>query len=236
MISLQNIAHFYGHRLILKHINLDIPKGVTLLIGPNGAGKTTLLSIMGGLISPTTGRVFLPDDCRIAMLGHNTFLYPELTGLENLLFWTRLYGIVPTHAMLEAALEQVGLEVFGEERAGTYSRGMAQRLSLARLLLIKPDIMLLDEPGTGLDTLSLHMLHNTIEGFARQGTTVVWVTHSVETDWAFAHTVVSLEKNRIAHCLPAREYADLFLRPSIDKNTASSPPASPPKNAGGAHA
>ncbi len=214
MLSLHDIAHFYGHRLILKHISVDIPAGVTLLIGPNGAGKTTLLSIMGGLIPPSSGSVTFPDQARVAMLGHNTFLYPELSAFENLQFWARLYDISPTQTMLEEALNKVDLGNFGHERAGTYSRGMAQRLSLARLLLIEPSVMLLDEPGTGLDTHSLHMLHQTIQEKAQKGTTIVWVTHSVETDWGFADSVIRLDKAVISHHLPAPEYASQFLSPT----------------------
>ena len=214
MLSLHDIAHFYGHRLILKHISLNIPAGVTLLIGPNGAGKTTLLSIMGGLITPSSGSVTFPDHARIAMLGHNTFLYPELSAFENLQFWARLYDISPTQTMLEEALSKVDLGNFGHERAGTYSRGMAQRLSLARLLLIEPEIMLLDEPGTGLDTHSLGMLHQTIQEKAQKGTTIVWVTHSVETDWRFADSVIRLDKTVISHHLPAPDYASQFLAPT----------------------
>lgn len=210
MLALHDIAHFYGPRLILKHISLEISAGVSLLIGPNGAGKTTLLSIMGGLISPTTGNISFPEDCRVAMLGHNTFLYPELSGIENLQFWAKLYDISPTPKMLEDALEQVNLAKFGQEQAGTYSRGMAQRLSLARLLLVKPDIMLLDEPGTGLDTLSLRTLHKIIEEQAGKGTTIVWVSHSLETDWPFADWIIRLENATIAHHLPAADYARQF--------------------------
>ena len=214
MLSLHDIAHFYGHRLILKHISVDIPAGVTLLIGPNGAGKTTLLSIMGGLITPSSGSVAFPDHASVAMLGHNTFLYPELSAFENLQFWARLYDISPTQAMLEEALHKVDLGNFGHERAGTYSRGMAQRLSLARLLLIEPSIMLLDEPGTGLDTHSLSMLHQTIQEKAQKGTTIVWVTHSVETDWRFADSVIRLDEAVISHHLPAPDYASQFLLPT----------------------
>lgn len=211
MLSLHDIAHFYGHRLILKHISLTIPAGVSLLIGPNGAGKTTLLSIMGGLIPPSSGTVTFPENCRVAMLGHSTFLYPELSGFENLQFWARMYDMAPTQAILKDILDNVDLGAFGHERAGTYSRGMAQRLSLARLLLIKPDIMLLDEPGTGLDTHSLSMLHHTIQEEAQSGTTIVWVSHSVETDWHFADSVIRLDKTVISHHLPAAEYASQFL-------------------------
>lgn len=211
MLSLHDIAHFYGHRLILKRISLTLPAGVSLLVGPNGAGKTTLLSIMGGLISPTSGTVTFPEDAQVAMLGHTTFLYPELTGLENLTFWSKLYNQSPSQAALRTVLEQVGLAAFGEERAGTYSRGMAQRLSLARLLLVQPDIMLLDEPGTGLDSLSLTMLHNTIQNAAQKGTTIIWVTHSVEQDWPLADRVIHLADTEIAHNLPACEYAEQVL-------------------------
>lgn len=227
MLSLHDIAHFYGHRLILKHISLNIPAGVSLLIGPNGAGKTTLLSIMGGLITPSSGAVTFPEDCRVAMLGHSTFLYPELSGFENLQFWARLYNISPTSAMLNDVLGKVDLAKFGHERAGTYSRGMAQRLSLARLLLINPDIMLLDEPGTGLDTHSLRMLHQTIQEKAQSGTTIVWVTHAVETDWCFADAVIRLDKAVITHHLPASEYASQYLRPSPNRELSLQPTSQP---------
>ena len=132
LLKLAGIGKLFGARAVLRNISFEVHPGtVTLLVGANGAGKTTLLKIMAGLARP-----------------------PGLTALENLAFWSGMHGNPTDKATLSEALARVELAPFAEERAGTFSRGMAQRLNLARILLQSPPLLLLDEPGTGLDVRS----------------------------------------------------------------------------------
>lgn len=195
MLQLHNVTHFYGDRLIFKDISFTLKAGsVTLLAGPNGAGKSTLLAIAAGLISPVTGSITLRNpNLRIAMLSHQSFLYPEMTALENLLFWSSVHQVPSSKEDVFAILSQVNLDDFALEKSKTFSRGMAQRLSLARVLLIKPDIMLLDEPGTGLDTASSIVLHQEIDNARKRGIAILWVSHSLKNDISLADNIVFLK-------------------------------------------
>ena len=159
MLRLENLAKLYGLKVVFKGVSCRFTAGsITLLAGGNGAGKSTLLRIIAGLSRPSAGEVIFDgtgvggvareDGPRLAYLGHATFVYPGLSALENLQFWARAHGLRPSRAELLALLEHVGLAAHAEERAGVFSRGMAQRLNLARVLLLDADLVLLDEPGT----------------------------------------------------------------------------------------
>lgn len=207
MLSLDAIARFYGSRLIFKDVTLSAEAGsVTLLAGANGAGKSTLLKIMAGLIRPSAGSV-RREARSVGFLGHQTFVYPNLTALENLSFWSRMYLLAPPPGAIERALERVELAPFAGEKAGGFSRGMAQRLNLARVLLQSPDLLLLDEPASGLDTRGTAMLYDEIAAARKRGAAVVWITHTVREDLARADRVALLENRRLARLCPAGEYA-----------------------------
>jgi heme exporter protein A len=224
LLSLRNVARFYGPRLIFRDVSLDVPEGsVTLLTGANGAGKSTLLGIMAGLIRPSAGEVLLRDkgkeEIRIGFLGHRTFLYPGLSALENLRFWASLHAPGLPEAAFEAILERLELAPFAGEKAGIFSRGMAQRLSLARVFLPAPDILLLDEPGAGLDTRSTAVLHREIAAAREAGAGIVWVTHRPEEDARRADRIARLEGGglrcaetaaRIEPALPPPAHPDPF--------------------------
>jgi heme exporter protein A len=203
ILRLRQVARFYGHRLIFKDVSLDVPAGsVTLLAGANGAGKSTLMRIMAGLIRPSAGEV-LPgdDDCpspTIGYLGHQTFLYPELTAWENLRFWSAMNGVSPADTDIAAILERVELAPFAHERSRGFSRGMAQRLNLARVFLLRPDLLLLDEPGTGLDTRSTGVLHREIAAARASGAAIVWITHNLADDLRRADHAAVLGKKSLA--------------------------------------
>lgn len=198
----------YAGRVVLRDISLEIRPGtVTLLAGANGAGKSTLLRIMAGLTRPSVGTVTW-DTCNtsgghgehgtsIGYLGHVTFMYPALSALENLAFWNRLYGRDTGAATLMDALERVGLGRYAEERAGAFSRGMAQRLNLARVLLLEPDLLFLDEPGSGLDAQSLLTLRREIALARERGAATVWISHDVETDATGADRLLLLGEQRL---------------------------------------
>lgn len=200
LLTLEKVAKFYGSRLIIKDINLAVKSGeVTLLTGPNGAGKSTLLKIMAGLEEPNTGKVTLnlPEGSCTGYLGHQTFIYPQLSAAENLRFWSRLYSKDASTKRIQEVLERVELAPFAEERAGAFSRGMAQRLNLARILMLQPALLLLDEPATGLDVRSRKILDDEIALARQNGAGVVWISHSLLEDLPKADKVAQIAKRRL---------------------------------------
>ena len=162
---------------------------------------------MAGLARPTVGTVErFCEDGGLGYLGHATFIYPGLTALENLAFWSGMHGNPTDKATLSEALARVELAPFAEERAGTFSRGMAQRLNLARILLQSPPLLLLDEPGTGLDVRSLAILHREIAASRDRGAGIVWITHDVAGDAKRADRIIAIENRTIGYCGPASGY------------------------------
>ena len=208
-LTARRLTKFYGDKLVFRDVSLELEPGrVLLVVGGNGAGKSTLLKILAGLLRPSEGAcesAAAPE--RTAYLGHATFLYSRLTALDNLAFWARMYGLSPDEDRLQAALARVGLARVGQERAGGFSRGMAQRLNLARVFLVEPELLFLDEPGTGLDAASQEILHAEIAGLKGRGASVVWVSHDLAGDRGRADMVLALAGNRTAYFGPAGEYA-----------------------------
>lgn len=200
LLRLENVSHFFDQRLVFKNVDLKIVPGtVTLVAGPNGAGKTTLMSIVSGLIDPSRGQVDLKvRKDKIAYLGHQTFVYPGLSALDNLSFWSGIYSTEHSPEGLMDLLKKVGLKAFAYEKAGNFSRGMSQRLSLARVLMLSPLLMLLDEPGTGLDSESRKLLRETISKSSRNGVGVVWVSHTLGEDLELTDEVIFLENKRVS--------------------------------------
>lgn len=205
LLRLRDVTRFYGSRLVFANITLEVRAGgVLLLAGPNGAGKSTLLKIMAGLIRPSSGDVLAapgtgPDkELRIGYLGHQTFLYPELTARENLRFWARLSLLSLPERAFDDMLERVGLNAFAEEKTKGFSRGMAQRLNLARVFLMQPDLLLLDEPGTGLDARSTGILYREITRARQDGAGIVWISHHLADDMQRADAVALLEARTLA--------------------------------------
>jgi len=210
LLHLEGVSHFFGSRLIFKNLSLELGAGRILLVaGPNGAGKSTLLRIMAGLIEPSAGKVVCgPGPEKTAYMGHATFLYPKLTALQNLQFWNALYDVCAPEDALLNLLKRVNLHGFVHERAATFSRGMAQRLSLARVLLIDPVLLFLDEPTTGLDTASQEMLFDEIDACRERGGSVVWVSHDVHRDMRRADLVLEIRKGKAVYCGPAGSYME----------------------------
>jgi len=209
VLTLDRVAKFYGDKPVLREVSLALAPGQVLLVaGENGAGKSTLLKVMAGLSRPSAGTVRQGvDQSRVAYLGHQTFLYPRLTALENLRFWARLYGRDGGEAALLAALERVGLARAAHEEAGSFSRGMAQRLSLARVFLVDPALLFLDEPGTGLDVRSRGVLRAEIAAARERGAALVWVSHALGEDLPAADLVLLLDKGRAGYFGPAAGFA-----------------------------
>lgn len=215
LLKLQKVSRFHGKHLIFKDISLEIKAGsITILAGQNGAGKTTLLHLMAGLIAPSSGKITLvgekSSETSIGLVGHETFIYPELSAVENLLFWGKLHSKRIASKDCEAALEKVDLLPFAHEKAGAFSRGMAQRLSLARVFMLKPSLLLLDEPATGLDTNSVRILYKAITDSKAQNMAVVWISHNVGADLPLADNIALLAKKRLAYWGEAENFLSKF--------------------------
>ena len=198
LLELAGVAKFYGSKLVFKDVSLAVRPGeVWIVAGENGAGKSTLLRIMAGLAKADAGAVSHGVEAGdIGLLGHETFIYPHLTALDNLRFWAGLHERPADDASLDEALARVGLTAAAHEKAGRFSRGMAQRLSLARVLLLAPALLLLDEPGTGLDARSRAMLEAEIAAARKRGAGLVWVSHHLAHNLARADKVICLKGRR----------------------------------------
>lgn len=195
LLELTDVAKAFGPRLLFRRVNVSLMPGtLSLLAGANGAGKSTLMRIMAGLTRPDAGTVTrrVPEE-RLGYMAHATFLYPGLDAEENLLFWTRAAGLDHAEERAKNALARVGLARHAHERAGVFSRGMAQRLNLARLLLAEPMLILLDEPATGLDVSSRRMLMELMLEARGRGAAVLWISHDLAEDAPHADAVLTLE-------------------------------------------
>lgn len=153
MIRARALERRYGPKRVLRGLDLDVEQGAFVLVtGPNGSGKTTLLRLVAGLAAPTGGELVVEAERgELGFLGHEPLVYRELTALENLSLYARLYRVPESRERIGMLLERFGLWGARNERAGAYSRGMMQRLALCRTFLHEPSLLLLDEPFSGLD-------------------------------------------------------------------------------------
>lgn len=178
MILARDLEKRYGRRRVLAGIDIAVPAGgFAVVTGPNGSGKTTLLRVLAGLAAPTRGVLEINvDRARLGYLGHEPLVYRELTALENLDLYGRLYRVPERRERIGMLLERFGLWDARSERVSTYSRGMTQRLALCRALLHDPELILLDEPYSALDEEGAVLLDSELETFAGSRTVVV-ATH-----------------------------------------------------------
>ena len=222
MLHLHRVAKLFGLKAVLRNVSCTFaPGSITLLVGDNGAGKSTLLRMAAGLSRPSAGEITRSENAVIGYVGHATFLYPGMTALENLAFWARLYGTSAREKDLLALLDQVGLAAHAHERAGVFSRGMAQRLNLARVLMRPADLLLLDEPGTGLDASSRALLREQMRAARNRGACVIVVSHDYADDSAVADRVIALRNGVIAYDGPPSGY----VPGALPEETPSEPPA-----------
>lgn len=199
-VSLRQVSRRFGHRQVLQDVSLSIPPGeVLLLMGKNGAGKTTLLRLIAGLLKPTSGRIEVHGS--VAMVGHSTMLYDALTARENLAFFARLHGLSPAR-VVDAALDRVGLQAAMDQRIATYSRGMLQRLTIARALLPTPDVLLLDEPLSGLDEVGSRIVLTVLSEVRARGCAIVIATHQIAELTPLGSRVGYLFQGRLAEVEP----------------------------------
>lgn len=190
-ISARSVEKRFGPVAALRGVDLDVEGGrAVAVLGPNGAGKSTLLRILAGLARPTAGSVSIrrggraPDGrgrarAWVGFAGHATLLYPELTARENLVFHGRLQGVVDPALRADQLLDEEGLTPVADRRVRTFSRGMAQRLSIARALVQDPPLLLLDEPFTGLDRRAGDRLSERLQRLRSEGRAILLVTHDL---------------------------------------------------------
>ncbi|MGE0362175.1 MAG: heme ABC exporter ATP-binding protein CcmA [Vicinamibacterales bacterium] len=205
-VAAVRVGRHYGRRKALADISFTAGAGeIVGLLGPNGAGKSTLLAILGTLLAPSTGHVAYGDAAgadraatraRIGMLGHDLFLYPELTAHENLVFFGRLYGVADAPGQASRALERAGLAARADDAVSSLSRGMRQRVALERALLHAPRLLLLDEPFTGLDQASAAALVGRLRDEQRRGVVTVLATHDLDAVDGLLTTTLFLRGGR----------------------------------------
>jgi len=209
-VKVEGLTKSFGTRLTLRGIDLEINQGESVVIfGPNGAGKTTLLKVLATIMNPSSGKVIIAgldtkesaEEARhlIGIVSHNTFLYGNLTAYENLDFYSRLYDVPVRQKRIHEVVEMVGMTPRLHNRVATLSRGMQQRLSIARSLLHKPSIILLDEPETGLDRQANAMLWEIFQAEGEQKRTIVLTTHNLERGLELAGRVLILDKGMIVY-------------------------------------
>ncbi|WP_165044731.1 ABC transporter ATP-binding protein [Adlercreutzia sp. ZJ138] len=224
-IRAQKLTKAFGTRKAVDRVTFEVPCGAFLSIfGPNGAGKTTLLRMLSTLVRPTKGEAWLmgidmreePDCARehIGLISHNSMLYPDLTAEENLMVYARLYGVHNPEQRVLDMLEAVELKHRRHDVVRTFSRGMTQRLSIARALIHNPDVVFLDEPYSGLDPHAVEIFDELIDA-QRAGRTFVMVSHDLRKGFDMCTHALVMAKGHIVAFdekgnLDFGEFADLY--------------------------
>ena len=231
-IEVCGLTKFFNHRPALRGIDLKIRRGESVAIfGPNGAGKTTLIKTLATIMKPSQGTIMIDglninDNAeearrRIGVVTHQTFLYGNLTAYENLEFYSRMYDVPRARERIHEVVSIVGMTSRLHDRVGTLSRGMQQRISIARALLHKPNIMLLDEPETGLDQQSTATLWETLKQEGTVKRTIILTTHSLERGLELGDRILILAGGKVVFQKP-RPGLDLAgLRQAYQQSTGA---------------
>lgn len=221
MLEIKNLTKILGDKLILRNVSLTLGKGEILaVVGPNGAGKSTFFKCTVGLLQPSGGEIILDGNLvkkksaiaqkKIGFLGHESFLYNNLSPLENLQFYGKLYKVKNLEERMKELLKEVGLYLFKDVPIRSFSRGMMQRLAIARVLLAEPDILMLDEPHTGLDQEAVQLLNRIIIDKKNSGTSILIISHDFEQVHKLADRVAVLKKGKIVETRELAESMDLY--------------------------
>jgi heme exporter protein A len=231
-IEVEGLGKSFGSHRALIDINLRVGSGERVTVfGPNGAGKTTLIKVVSTLMKPSAGTVRLDSRDitkatsevrrRIGLVAHQTFLYDDLTVYENLKFYGNMYDVINLEEQIHSIVRWVKLDARLHDRVGTLSRGMQQRISIARAVIHNPSIVLLDEPEVGLDPHAIVMVREVLDSLSAGERTVVMTTHNLEQGIEMSDRVVILDKGRIVY----QEYKDRIdvanFRETYDRYTES---------------
>ena len=214
LIETRALTKAYDLLVVLRKLDVQITRGeFVALLGPNGSGKSTLLRLLAGLTRPTSGTILiggweLPNEAaavraQIGLVSHKSLLYENLTARENLRFFARLYNLKSPDERIDTLLRQVGLFKRGDSLMRTFSRGMQQRLSIARALLHEPDVLLFDEPYTGLDVDASGTLDNLLLQARDAGHTIIMTTHELDRAARIASRVLILNRGTVGYDAPA---------------------------------
>jgi heme exporter protein A len=209
-IVINNLKKSYGFKPVLRSIQLTLPAGQCLaLLGANGTGKTTILRILAGLAKPDAGTISIfgldaKDNAQqirslVGLVAHQPYLYEELTPLENLHFFARMYNVANAQERAWNLLHRVGVDKRAHDRVHTLSRGLLQRVAWARALLHAPRLLLLDEPDTGLDQDGTVLMDSLLAEHAQQGGSILFTTHQLERALQLADHIVVLGHGKIAY-------------------------------------
>lgn len=214
-IETKKLTKVFGDRKALDKVSIEVPEGAFLSIfGPNGAGKTTLVRTLATLSRATSGTALVagfdakeePDMVRehIGLISHNPMLYPDLTAMENLMFTAQLYGVVNAEERVRELLRAVELDHRRFDVVRTFSRGMTQRLSIARALMNDPDVVFLDEPYAGLDPHAVEIFDGLIEQL-RDGRTFIMVSHDLQKGFDVCTHALVLARGRVVSYAPKED-------------------------------
>jgi len=229
MLEIRNLSKSFGYFRVWDDLSFDLDAGQIFgLFGVNGSGKTTLLKTIAGIVSPNSGEILIhgkdirkvPAQRRhIGFLTHQSLYYHDLSCLENLRFTARLYKLDVTDSQLLERLRSTGLEKWANEPARYFSRGMLQRLAIAKSLLHDPDLILYDEPFTGLDEEASQMVEDTLREAASRGKTVLLVTHDLKQGFQLSDKIALLAGRRLLYCdekdsTDFDRFHDLFRQPA----------------------
>jgi ABC-2 type transport system ATP-binding protein len=227
VIRAEKLTKRFGDHVALEDLDLDVPEGEVFgLLGPNGAGKTTALRLLTGLVAPTSGRATIAGAsvaaesesvrARIGLLTETPGLYPRLDAVENLIFFAEIYDVPNAHAKIEALLKRLELWDRRKEAAGALSKGMRQKLALARALLHDPKVVFLDEPTSALDPASAKVVRALIGELKQEGRTIVLCTHNLDEADRLADRIGVLRKGRLVHVgTPAELRHRLYGRATV---------------------
>jgi len=207
IIQVRDLRKDFGYLQALRGVSFDLNKGEFLTIfGPNGAGKTTLIKVLTGLTRPTSGSAHIDGfdvlesnaelRSQIGVISHTTCLYPDLTAVENLLFYAKLYGLDDPEKRADESIREAGLQLRRHDPVRTYSRGMQQRMAIARATLHDPSVLFLDEPFTGLDLRATNALKDHLHDLHTGKRTIIMTTHDMSCGLELCDRVAIQNKGR----------------------------------------